>query len=178
NIEKFTIRTINSDGRLSARDLAIVTSKQLFLKRNLPVACRRLVAEQTRLAAEVGGAVAGGGESKAAGDERRLSAIRARIAAQQEKCLALEQEGGGGGKTVVAAAAAGGPSWPPSKARVKLSFLEMQEEGMLLRLGGVQGARDNIRGAPAVASNGASGARKAAAGEKKNGPAARGGGGG
>lgn len=49
-------------------------SKRLFLKRNLPVACRRLVAEQARLAAEVGGAVAGAvaaaRESKAASDER------------------------------------------------------------------------------------------------------------
>lgn len=105
----------------------------------------------------------------------RLSAIRARIVAQQAKCSALEQEGsdGGGGKTVAAAAAAGGSSWPPSKARVKLAFLEMQEEGMLLRSGGVQGARDIIRGAPAAASsNGTSGARKAAGKKKKKGPAA------
>lgn len=49
NIEKFTIRTVNNDGRLGARDLAVVTAKRLFLKRNLPVVCRRLVAEQARL---------------------------------------------------------------------------------------------------------------------------------
>lgn len=76
NIEKFTIRTINSDGRLSSRDLAVVVAKRLFLRRNLPVACRRLVAEQARLAplgAEATGEMGEKGvvgESKTSKDER------------------------------------------------------------------------------------------------------------
>lgn len=49
NIEKFTIRTVNNGGKLNARDLAVVKAKRVFLKRNLPVVVRRLVAEQARL---------------------------------------------------------------------------------------------------------------------------------
>lgn len=72
NIEKFTIRTVNNGGELSARDLAVVTAKRLFLKRNLPVVCRRLVAEQARLSSgEAGTAAAAAARAgKASEDER------------------------------------------------------------------------------------------------------------
>lgn len=54
----------------------MVAAKRLFLKRNLPVACRRLVAEQTRLTplgAEPTAKVEAkgvAGDGKASGDER------------------------------------------------------------------------------------------------------------
>lgn len=34
---------------MNARDLAVVKTKRLFLKRNIPLVCRRLVAEQVEL---------------------------------------------------------------------------------------------------------------------------------
>lgn len=44
NIEKLGIRSINNNGRLSARDQAVVSNKLLFLRRNIPKACRRIAA--------------------------------------------------------------------------------------------------------------------------------------
>lgn len=40
---------INNGGRVNARDLAVVRTKRLFLKRNIPLVCRRMVEEQVNM---------------------------------------------------------------------------------------------------------------------------------
>ena len=47
-LDKFIIRMVNTCGRVHPAHLAVVMSKRLFLKRNLPAVCRGMIACKAR----------------------------------------------------------------------------------------------------------------------------------